>query len=104
MHSKGKWVTAYIELPEGYDVYDVNIDTVELNEEVQAESDAKYGFVEDPESRIGDYDGDRIPDCMVKFDQSAVQNILEVGDEVEITVTGEVGRISFEGSDIIRVI
>ncbi len=103
LKSRGKWVTVYIELPESYDVYDIDINTVMLNGEVPAESDPKYGFVKDPESRIGDYDDDGIPDCMVKFDRLAVQGILAVGDEVEITVTGEVGGIPFEGSDIIRV-
>ena len=103
LKSKGKWITAYIELPEGYDVAQIDIATVLLNGVVPAESDAKYGFVKDPESRIGDYDDDGIPDCMVKFDRSAVQGILGVGDEVEITVTGEVAGTPFEGSDIIRV-
>ena len=28
--SKGKWITAYIELPEGYDVNDIDINTVKL--------------------------------------------------------------------------
>ena len=42
---------------------------------------------------------------MVKFDQSAVQSILETGEEVEIVITGELidGRL-FQGSDIIKVI
>lgn len=103
LKGKGKWITVYIELPEGYDVYDININTVVLNGEVPAESDPKYGFVRDPAGRIGDYDDDGTPDCMVKFDRSAVQGILGVGDAVEITVTGQVAGTPFEGSDIIRV-
>ena len=42
---------------------------------------------------------------MVKFDQSAVQNILEVGDEVKLTLTGRLfDGTQFEGSDTIQVI
>ncbi len=42
---------------------------------------------------------------MVKFDRSAVQHILQVGDEIEITVTGELNdETPFKGSDTIRVI
>jgi hypothetical protein len=103
LKSKDKWVTVYIELLEGYDVYEIDINTVMLNDVVSAENDTKYGFVSDPDSRIGDYDKDGILDCMVKFDKSKVQEILKVGDE-EIKVTGEVAGIPFEGYDLIRVI
>ena len=74
-----------------------------LNGEVPAESDPKYGFVKDPAGRIGDYDDDGIPDCMVKFDRSEVQGILGLGDAVDITVTGEVAGTPFKGSDTIIV-
>ena len=42
-------------------------------------------------------------DLMVKFNRGEVQGILETGDEIEITVSGEVDGIPFEGSDIIIV-
>lgn len=53
---------------------------------------------------IGDEDGDGIPDLMVKFDRSDVQDECVVGDAT-ITLTGELadGTI-FQGSDTIRVI
>ncbi|MCK4731542.1 MAG: right-handed parallel beta-helix repeat-containing protein [Methanophagales archaeon] len=96
LQSKGKWVTTYIELPEGYDVININVSTVMLNDRVQAETDP---------TEIEDYDDDSIADLTVKFSSSAVQEILEVGDEVEITVTGELtDGTPFEGSDVIRVI
>jgi len=104
LKSKGKWITAYIELPEGYDVADIDATTVLLNDTVPAVTDPKYDFVSDPGEYITDNDDDGILERMVKFDRSAVQTILEVGDEVEITVTGEVAGTPFEGSDIIRVI
>ena len=96
LQSKGKWVTTYIELPEGCDVSAINVSTVMLNDHVQAEMKP---------TEIGDYDDDGIVELMVKFDWSAVQEILEVGDEVEITVTGGLtDGTPFEGSDVIRVI
>jgi len=74
-----------------------------LNDTVPAVTDPKYDFVTDPSEYITDNDGDGILERMVKFDRSAVQGILTVGDAVEITVTGEVAGTPFDGSDIIRV-
>ena len=96
LNSKGKWITCYIELPEDYDVEDIEVSTIKLNDEVPAESRP---------TGVGDCDDDGIAELMVKFDRSAVQEILEAGDEVEITVTGELNDdTKFEGSDTIRVI
>lgn len=95
LDGKGKWITCYIELGESYDVADIDVSTIELNGTVPAE--------EKP-ADIGDYDEDNIPDLMVKFDRDSVQEILEVGDEVEIVITGELTGTSFEGTDTIRVI
>ncbi|MCK4733445.1 MAG: hypothetical protein KAT65_13415, partial [Methanophagales archaeon] len=96
LQSEGKWVTTYIELSEGSDVSAITVSTVMLNDQLQAEIHP---------TEIGDYDDDGIADLMVKFDWSAVQEILEAGDEVEITVTGELTEgTPFEGSDVIRVI
>jgi len=95
LKSKGKVVTGYVELAEGYDVSDINVSTILLNDSVSAEAK--------PIS-IGDYDVDGVPDLMVKFDRSDVQDVLEPGDEVEVTVSGELtdGTL-FEGTDTIRV-
>ncbi len=96
LKSNSKWITGYIELPEGYDVNDIAVASILLNGVVAAEPE--------PLS-IGDYDSDGIADLMVKFDRSAVQDLLEPAYEVELTVSGELGDgTSFEGSDTIRVI
>ncbi len=95
LNGKGKWITCYIELEESYDVADIDVSTIKLNDEV--------GAALKP-TGLGDYDDDGIPDLMVKFDRTLVQELLEVGDEVEIVITGELDGTSFEGTDIIRVI
>ena len=96
LKSKGKWITCYIELPDGYDVTKINISTILLNDTTPAE-----GHPTD----IGDYDNDDVPDLMVKFDRQDVIAILEPGDNVEIKITGELNDgTHFEGIDYIRVI
>ena len=91
----GKFITAYIELPEGYNANDIDISTVKLNGEVQAELHP---------TKIGDYDNDGTPDLMVKFYRAnVVRSILRTGDD-EITIRGMVFGKSFEGSYTIRVI
>ncbi|MCW4053037.1 MAG: cohesin domain-containing protein [Candidatus Bathyarchaeota archaeon] len=87
----GGFVTAYIELPAGYNVNDVNISTIMLNLEVQAKSNP---------TKIRDYDEDGIPDLMVKFSREEVVPLLSVGENT-LTITGEVNGEAFEGSDTI---
>jgi hypothetical protein len=94
LKSKGKWITAYIELSSGHDLASVDVGTIMLEGVVPAESHP---------TEIGDHDGDGIPDLMVKFDRQAVQELLEPGD-VELTVTGSWRAVLFKGSDTIRVI
>jgi hypothetical protein len=96
LKSKGKVVTVYIELPEGYDAEEIDISTVMLNGIVPA-----WAHPTD----VGDYDSDGVSDLMVKFDRSDVQNVLAPGNEVEVTVSGQLtDGTSFEGADTIRVI
>lgn len=93
--SNGKWITSYIELPTGFDVSDIDISTILLNNKVLAEKHP---------TNIGDYNNDDIPDLMVKFNRQDVQDILEQGNNVEIIVSGELSNVvKFEGSDHIRV-
>ena len=92
--SEGKFVTVYIELPPSYEVSQIDISSIRLNGTVPALTKP---------TEVGDYDSDGIPDLMVKFDKAAMQDTLTVGEEVEVTITGEVAGIVFEGSDTIRV-
>jgi sulfatase modifying factor 1 len=93
--SEGKWITCYIELPQGYNVGNIVVSTIKLNNSIPAEPKP---------ATIGDYDKDGIADLMVKFNRTAVQGILQLG-EVKIIVSGQLADGTlFEGSDTIRVI
>ena len=94
LKSKGKWITTYIELPEGYDVRNIDLSTIKLNNGVKPELHP---------TEVGDYDRDGIVDLMIKFDRSSVIGMLNVG-EVTLTITGEVNGVPFEDSDTIRVL
>jgi hypothetical protein len=88
---------SYVELPVEYDPADVVLETVMFNGVVLA--DAKF-FVTD-----GDFNGNGIPDLMFKFSRSEIEDILTEGEEVEVTVTGEIrDTIYFVATDYIRVI
>ena len=107
LRSKGRWITAYIEIYDGRDVRDIDISTLLLNETIPAESRP---------TAIGDHDEDGNPDLMVKFNRSDVQKYIEglnlsggqagrFGYEVTLTLTGMFndGTV-FECSDTIRVL
>jgi parallel beta-helix repeat protein len=97
---RGIWVMAYVELPEGYNVSDINPTTLVLNNTIRIDLEAP--------SEIGDYDNDTIPDLMVKFDRATVCNfILSKGikyGNVTLMLSGKLydGTL-FEGYDSVRV-
>jgi DNA-binding beta-propeller fold protein YncE len=107
LRSRGRWITAYIELYDGGDVRDINVDTLLLNETIPA---GRWP------TAIGDYDEDGILDLMVKFNRSDVQRYIEglnippggagrFGYEVTLTLKGTFNDgTSFECSDTIRVL
>ena len=94
--SKGKWITCYIELSDGYNVSEINISSLRLNGEIPAEP---------APTEIGDNDNDGLPDLMVKFSRSEVIEILDRENESEIVITGELNDgTSFSSSDTIRTL
>ena len=96
LNAEGKWITAYIELPEDYDVNNINLESILLNDLILSEIQL---------TTISDFDNDGIPDLVVKFDRSSVNNILELGENVEIVVAGQLNDgTKFIGIDTIRVI
>ena len=101
LRSQGRWITAYIELPGGLDVANIDVSTMALEGDVFLEGILS---AEPWPTEISDHDGDGVPDLMVKFDRSAVQGLVSIGDNVELTVIGKWGPAPFRGSDTIRVI
>ncbi len=103
--SRGKWITCYIELPPEYDPKDINASTILLMDALSPELNPKYGFVRSEESYIVDHDGNGIYERMVKFDRQKVIALLDPGDAVTLTVTGQLNDgTGFQGSDTIRVV
>jgi len=112
LKSNGEFITAYIELPAGYNVADIDLTTVQL-EGISAITDPKYSFVTYPSQYLVDHDGDGIMERMVKFDRETVRTHLTSEPDYEETpkfydiilkVTGKIAGTIFEGTDTIRVI
>lgn len=93
--SKGRWITCYIELPEGYSVADIDVGSLLLNGAVAA----------DPwPVSIGDYDWDGVADLMVKFSRQSLAAGLAAGWQ-EVSLTGALSDgTPLAGSDVIRVL
>jgi hypothetical protein len=108
LKTNGNWITAYIELPEGYDVNDIDVNSIRLtveSNEFLVDLEAAYG--------VGDYDIDGIPDLMAKFDRQDIVVSLEAidyywdfgeGELIEFIVSGNIENFLFTGSELIRVI
>jgi parallel beta-helix repeat protein len=107
LKSKGEWITCYIELPESYNVSDIDIYSIRLNDTLPV------SLLPNPPvpvpTEIGDYDNDGIPDLMVKFNRTEVSSWIydDLGIQygnVTLTITGEVDGTPFEGTDMIKVL
>ncbi len=97
LKSKGKWITAYIELPKEYDLHDINLEEIKLNEFLSPEIKP---------FNIGDRDNNDIPDLMVKFDRSEViDSLVEPSQFCEMTIKGKIfDRITFTATCVIELI
>lgn len=95
LKSAGQWITAYLELPEGFAPGDVAVSSILLNGTVTA-STQPVG--------MDDGDNDGVAELMVKFDRQAVQQILPEGDSAELTVTGKVAGLDFTATDSVSII
>jgi hypothetical protein len=96
LRSGGKYVTAYLELPEGYSVLEVFVPSVKLNGAVYAET--CFGV------QVFDTDADGERELMLKFAKSDVKAALAPGESVEVRVTGVMNDgTPFSASDVITV-
>lgn len=119
LRSEGKWITCYVTLPEGYpiDVFDptavaltrVNGETLDTFiysdlEAIPPKRAAENGnYPEEDEVQLQESLDEEM--LKVKLPRSAVQAVVPVGDEVELTITGNLlNGAFFQGTNIIRVI
>lgn len=93
--SKGTWITVYVELPEEYNVGDINCSSLRLMSDIAPQW---------CDSSVGDYDGDGIADLMVKFDRKEVINALNTGHNVVSLIGTLENGVIIAGTDLIRVI
>jgi len=107
LKSNGEWISAYIELPTGFDVANIDVSSIVLTVD-------GADFYVDPAAptAIGDYDLDGVSDLMVKFSRAAIRDYLTEPDlEIEdgpfysvgFYITGSVDTITFLGADTVRV-
>ncbi|UCE15299.1 MAG: hypothetical protein JSV12_05290 [Candidatus Bathyarchaeota archaeon] len=107
LKSQGKWITCYIELPEGYNVGDIDVYSIELNNTFPVSLLVNHS-VPVP-TKIGDYDNDSIPDLMVKFNRTTLtahiyHTLGIIYGNVTLTITGSLtDETMFEGSDTVKV-
>jgi hypothetical protein len=97
--SHGDSLACYIELPEGYNVADINVTTISLNNTISAESGPTV---------IGDYNSNSIPYLMVTFNRTELVNLMVSENitlaNVTLTLNGNLDNgTQFEGSSIIPV-
>lgn len=94
VRSGGRWVSVYIELPNGYDVNEIDISSIRLNGTILPEPFP---------IEVGDYNNNGIKDLMIKFDRTKVLSILRIGLQT-ISITGMVAGVPFQGNDEVMVI
>lgn len=90
--SNGTWVKVDILLPSEYKVEEINLSTIRLEGVVPAKT---WPFC------IHECDEENI--LTVQFKREDAISLLQVGQQVQVHVTGLVGSVPFEGMDIIRV-
>ena len=103
--SKGKYVTCYLRSSpicslENIDVNSISITQIKRGEEAFPTSIAKAPVP----AEVGDFDGDGVPELMVKFSRRSLQAAIKTPGEVGIMVEGSCNGISFATTDTIRAI
>lgn len=101
LKSSGKFITAYIELPQGFDPRDIAVPSVHITAINGSPITAIPANL--TPTAIGDFDNDGISDLMVKFDRNALQQKLRPG-MAQITVEALVGGQQLVGIRSVAVI
>lgn len=107
-NSHGRWITAYITLPNGYLPEAVDPGCIKLLKVVGSSAgDLEITLPADVENfppQVGDRDEDGIADLTVKFDRQALLGMGLLPDDVALTIELTVNGVRATGSDTIRVI
>jgi hypothetical protein len=96
LSSNGRTIRAALQLPPMYDPQNIVIDTVSIGGQLYA-NPAPISYE--------DNNGDGVMELIVKFDRATFEAMVPEGDNVPVTVTGEVmDETWFIGTDYIRTI
>jgi hypothetical protein len=91
----GRWITARVELPQGFDPTKVVLSTVKLLGKIPCVN---------RDLQIGDFNRNQIPDLKFRFERAAVLANLPEGKWVEISISGEIeDQTYFLGNQTVRV-
>jgi len=102
--SHGNWVTCFIELPDGYDVGNIDGATVTLNDIPAYMGEQGWATPEVNAENVADFDADGVLERMVRFERAAVQAVVSP-PEATVMVKGRLtGGAPFEGKATIRVL
>ncbi|MFX0000161.1 MAG: hypothetical protein ACFE9Q_00675 [Candidatus Hodarchaeota archaeon] len=99
LKSKGKYVTVYIEITKGYDVYEIIPEEILLND---------FLHIESKPITIADNNLNSIPDLMVKFNRSRVINFLLEIEPIqfwEVSITGKlIDGVGFKATTLVELL
>lgn len=87
----GKWITCHISLPSDYDISEVDLDSITLNEGIEPTSSK----IDEDEQKL-----------LVKFNQSEIQQMINDSQEqLSLTIKGRLNNgTDFTGTDTIRIV
>jgi hypothetical protein len=89
LESNGNWITGYVDFPTGYDVNDIDVSSVQLENAIPADWGEVQGTTQ-----------------MLKFDRMAVEDLIGAPtDSIELEISGQItDGTPFVGTDSIRAI
>jgi hypothetical protein len=99
-------VKCYIELPEGLDVQNIDVNTVKIRSlKIMGAEPVEFELpVESQPTELGDYDNDGLPDLMVKFSRADLRQAIGGPAEVQITAEGVHADTPFCGTETVAAI
>lgn len=98
LQSFGKTIYCIVELPGGYDVNDIEIRSVKINDSIHV--------IQNTPAIIGDSNNNSITDVTLTFDRTEIVDFLIgtiTNESVTLAISGVVAKVPFEGYDSIKV-